>query len=90
MRKTKKNGSFLVCLLFNLIVNFEWSIPAWLLLAAHFIWNISIWWFVGGLGFWLLAMVSFMWVVGWASECSSHRDPPKENKNPYSVKNKNG
>lgn len=90
MRKTKKSGSFLVCLLFNLIVNFEWSIPAWLLLAAHFIWNISLWWFVGAIGFWVLVMVSFMWIVGWASECSSHRDPPKENKNPYSVKNKNG
>ena len=86
MRKTKRSGNFLICLFFNMLVNLEWSIPAWLLLIAHFVWDLSIWWFVGALAFWILSMLSFMWIVGWASEASSQPDPPKENKNPYSVK----
>jgi hypothetical protein len=27
-----------------------------------------------------------MWFTGWAASCGNEKDPPKENKNPYSVK----
>lgn len=87
MRRTKRKGSFLFCLLINLILNLEWSIPAWILLALHFWLGISVWWFVGGLAFWVLRILAGMWVIGWASDCSNTPDPPKENKNPYSAKN---
>lgn len=90
MRRTKWSGNFLLCLLMNLLLNLEWSIPAWVLLALHFWLGISIWWFVGGLGFWILSILSGMWIMGWAARCGSQKDPPKENKNPYSVKRGDG
>ena len=74
------------CLLINLLLNLEWSIPAWILLALHFWLDISIWWFVGGLSFWILSILADMWLLGWAARCGNEKDPPKENKNPYSVK----
>ena len=86
MRKTKHSGSFLLCLIINLLLNLEWSIPAWILLALHFWLDISIWWFVGGLSFWILSILADMWLIGWAARCSDEKDPPKENKNPYSAK----
>ena len=85
IRHTKRSGSFLLCLLINLLLNLEWSIPAWVLLALHFWLKISIWWFVGGLVLWILVNLVGMWLMGWAAGCGNHKDPPKENKNPYSV-----
>ena len=88
MRKTKRAGSFFACLLINLLFNLEWSIPAWILLVLHLWLGISIWWFIGGLGLWVLRILAGMWLMGWARDCGNRKDPPKENKNPYSVKNK--
>ena len=86
MRKAKREGSFLLCLLINLLLNLEWSIPAWILLALHIWLDISLWWFVGGLALWILRILFGMWLIGWAADCGSQKDPPKENKNPYSKK----
>ncbi len=86
MRRTKHTGSFLLCLLINMALNLEWSIPAWILLAIHIWLGISIWWFIGALVFWILGIVLGMWLMGWAADCGNRKDPPKENKNPYSVK----
>ena len=86
MRRIKKSGSFLLCLVINLLLNLEWSIPAWVLLALHFWLEISIWWSIGGFAFWLLSVLADMWIIGWATSCSSEKDPPKDNKNPYSKK----
>ena len=86
MRKTKRTGGFLLSLLINLLLNLEWSIPAWLLLGLHIWLSISIWWFIGGLAFWILRILAGMWLMGWASACGNEKDPPKENKNPYSAK----
>ena len=88
MRRTKRGGSFLLCLLINLLLNLEWSIPVWLLLGLHFWLGISIWWFIGGLVVWVLAILVGMKLMGWAAACGRQKDPPKENKNPYSVKTK--
>ena len=86
MRRIKHGGSFLLCLLINLLLNMEWSIPAWILLALHIWLDISLWWFVGGLCLWILSIMIWMRIMGWATDCGSQKDPPKENKNPYSVK----
>jgi len=81
-------GSFLLCMLINLIMNLEWSIPAWILLGIHFWRGISIWWFIGGLALWVGRVLVGMWIMAWAHDCGTRKDPPKENKNPYSAKNK--
>ena len=90
MRRTKRSGGFILCLLVNLILNWEWSIPAWVLLALHFWLGISLWWFAGGLGLWLLSVLSGMWFMGWAARVGSEPTPHRENKNPYSVRNVKG
>ena len=68
-----------------MLLNLEWSIPALILLALHYILDISIIWFFIALGVWILVLISWMWIMGWATTCSNTPDPPKENKNPYSV-----
>jgi len=86
MKKFRRQGSFLLTLLINLLLNLEWSIPAWVLLALHFWLGLSIWWFIGGLALWILRVLAGMWLMGWAVSCGNTKDPPKENKNPYSKK----
>lgn len=86
MRRTKRSGSFWLCLLINMVLNLEWTIPAWILLALHFWLGWSIWWFVLALALWLINILFWMKVMGWAADCSNTPDPPKENKNPYSVR----
>lgn len=88
MRTTRRFSNFFLCLLFNLFLNFEWTIPAWILLALHFILGWSIWWFWLAIGLWLLDILIWMSFIRWAGSCRTD-DPTKENKNPYSVKNKN-
>ena len=46
MRKTNRSDSFLLCLLFNMLLNLEGLIPAAVFLALHFILKWSIWWAV--------------------------------------------
>lgn len=87
MRILRNIGRFFLYWLINMVLNIGWSIPAWLLLASHFIWDISIWWFVGGLGLWALVALLKMLVISWAAKCSSEKTPYRENKNPYSAKN---
>ena len=86
MRGTKRGGSFLLCLLINMVLNPEWSIPAWILLGLHFWQKISIWWFVGAMTLWILRILLGMWLMRWARRCGNQKDPPKENKNPYSAR----
>lgn len=86
MRRTRRYGSFLVCFLVNLLLNLKWSIPAWILLALHVWLRIRVLWFVLALAAWMLSVVAWMLIFGWARDCGNEKDPPKENKNPYSVK----
>ena len=86
MRRTQRSGGFWLCLLFNMLLNLEWTIPAWILLVLHFWLDWSIWWFVLALGLWVLNILFWMKLMGWAADCGNEKDPPKENKNPYSVK----
>lgn len=85
MRKTSKTHlGFFACLLINIVLNIEWSIPAWILLACHFIFDISIWWFVAALALWLIIMIGWMHFIGWAASCSNETSEARPNKNPYS------
>ena len=90
MRGTKRGGSFLLCLLINMVLNPEWSIPAWIAWAMHWGLNISIGWFIGGLVAWIVFVWVKTWITGWLIACGNEKDPPKENKNPYSAKNTYG
>ena len=84
MRRTKRTGNFFLCLLINIMLNVEGSIPAWILLILHFCIGISIFWFWLALALWIIYLLVWMKIIGWAGRCSTP-DPPKENKNPYSA-----
>ena len=86
MRKISQIGRFILFLLTNMLLHLEWTIPAWVLLALHFWLGISIKWFIGALAFWIICRIVDMWFIDWAVFCGSQKDPPKENKNPYSKK----
>lgn len=83
----KRIGEFFICLLFNMAINLEWTIPAWILLAMHFVFDWKIMWFWIALGAWLVNILFWMDIIGWASRCSGS-DKPKKNINPYSIGNK--
>ena len=88
MRRTTYTGTFFLCLLFNMMLNFRLTIPAWILLILHFVLGISTWWFVGAMGAFVLFVFFWMLVIRLASRAAaSAKDaPPVENKNPYSSK----
>ena len=69
-----------------MLLNIRWTLPAWILLACHFIFKISIWWFVLAIGIWFADILIWMCIFSWANRCGTP-DYPKENKNPYSMKN---
>ncbi len=87
MKRIRRSGNFFVSLLINTILNFEQSIPAWILLALHFILGWSIWWFWLAFGIWILGIIIRMKLYSWAFRCGNVPDVYKENKNPYSAKN---
>ena len=102
MRRTRRSGGFFLCLLLNLLLNWEGVIPAALLFALHRWRGWPLWWAGLALALWigdwpiplgitlvvdrLSALIVWMLVIGWASDCGSRRDEPRENKNPYSAK----
>jgi len=84
MKNLRNSGHFLFVLLINMILSFEWTIPAWILLVCHFVADWSIWWFWLALGLWICGILLWMGTMSWAVRCGSTPDQPKENKNPYS------
>ena len=84
MRYSRRSGRFLLVFLLNLLLNLEWSIPAWIFLGLHFLFDFCIWWFVGALMLWITGILVGMRLMNWAAGCGSEKDIPKENKNPYS------
>ena len=86
MRRTKRGGGFFLCLLLNLLLNWEGAIPAALLLALYRWRGWPLWWAGLALALWIGGILLWMLVIGWASDCGSRRDEPRENKNPYSSK----
>lgn len=82
MRRTRRSGGFFLCLL----LNWEGAIPAALLFALHRWRGWPLWWAGLALALWIGGLIVWMLVLGWASDCGSRRDEPRENKNPYSSK----
>ena len=67
-----------------MLLNLESVIPAVILLILHFWLGWSVWWAVLAFGLWIIYLVIWMDIVGWARKCGNTPDPWKENKNPYS------
>lgn len=84
MRRTNRSGGFFLTLLINIVLNFEGAIPGVVLMILHYTIDISIWWSVGAFAVWILYLIFFMFIIGWASSCSNAPEIQKENKNPYS------
>ena len=78
MRRTRRSGGFFLCLLLNLLLNWEGVIPAALLFALHHWRGWPLWWAGLALALWIGGIL--LWMLG------SRRDEPRENKNPYSSK----
>lgn len=86
MRQPEKQRGFVLSILLTLIFNLEWTIPAWILLALHFICGLSLWYFAAALGLWSLTIVLKSVLLRILNRAGQYKDPPKENKNPYSSK----
>lgn len=86
MRRTRRSGGFFLCLLLNLLLNWEGVLPAALLFALHQLRGWPLWWAGLALALWIGGILLWTLFLSWASECGSRRDPPRENKNPYSTK----
>ena len=86
MRKPEPSDSMLMCLFLNLLLHPVLGALAILLSVLHW----------AGIFPWLPAiLVAILWVaqalvgtylIRWGNRCSNQKDPPKENKNPYSTK----
>ncbi len=83
-RPAVKRRGFFAALGINLIFNLEWTIPAWILLALHFIFEISLWYFAGAIALWVIGVAVKTIVFSRLIREGNRPDPPKENKNPYS------
>lgn len=65
------------------------SVPMWLTLILHFTMGLPIFWFWLTLIVWILAgLLRYLMIrfARWGSDTAPN--PPKENKNPYSAKNR--
>ena len=86
MKRIRKDGNFFLCLVINIIFNLDGTVPAWILLILHYALGWSIKWFWLALAIWLASIIIRMEIISWAARCGNTSDKPKENKNPYSVK----
>lgn len=83
--KTKKSGKgFLLSILISLMFNLEWTVPAWVFLVLHLLKGISLWWFLGSMILWVIIVALRILVFDSLTRAGDYKDPPKENKNPYS------
>ena len=86
MKIKKSSRGFLLSLLISLVFNLEWTVPAWIFLGLHFWKGISLRWFVGSMILWVIFVTVRILVFGSLTRAGNYKDPPKENKNPYSKK----
>ncbi|MGN1017321.1 MAG: hypothetical protein ACI4PB_00715 [Oscillospiraceae bacterium] len=71
MRRTSRSGSFFVCLVFNMLLNLEGLIPAVVLLVLHYVLGWPLWPTFAAVGLWVLYLIAWMAVIGWAGRCGS-------------------
>lgn len=94
MKKSDRFLSVLISLfifLFFRVSSWICSVPAWATLILHFAAGLDIRWFWATLAVWLLAGVIRFVLIRFGRWGAGERakEPEKENKNPYSHKNKN-
>lgn len=87
MRKPVRTGNILLSLLFSLLLNLEGLIPAVILFALHVFVRFPLWSSVVCAVLWVVSIAVQMAFFRFAAGCANEKDPPKENKNPYSAKN---
>ena len=87
VRRTSFSGSLILVWLLNLLLNFEWSVPVWILLILHFWRGWSIWFFWIAFAAWILLTIAFTLLIGWSNKYSNMPKTQQKNKNPYSAKN---
>ena len=101
LRQTSRAGSFITVCFINMLLNFRWSIPAWLMLAAYLIFGVPpLWVFWVALSLWPLAAILMTAIVrllrmlvsmsggvssGHSGGTVVHVDEHTANKNPYSA-----
>ena len=73
MRRTRRSGGFFLCLLLNLLLNWEGVIPAALLFALHRWRGWPLWWAGLALALWIGGILLWMLVIGW----ERLRKPPR-------------
>lgn len=84
MKKQNEKRGFIFSLLLSMLFNLEWTVPAWIFLALHFLKGFSLWWFIVSIILWVVFIVLRVTVFSSLTRAGSYKDPPKENKNPYS------
>ena len=85
MRRANRNNGFILCFILNLLLNFEWSIPAWFFLIMHFCVKWPLWLFLVTFIGWLLFYLIVTIILCWVSSCSNDETQKKVNRNPYST-----
>lgn len=85
-RRLRSAGRFFLTLLLNLLFHLRRSIPAWVLLALHYLLDWRILWFWLALGVWVAAEAVYMLLFSWAVRSGNEPDPERPNRNPYSKK----
>lgn len=80
----RRRSHFLTTYLINLALNFEWSVPAWILLVLHFKLGAPMWLFWTALGLWLAVILVQAVFLHWVYTQPDAPTVPRENKNPYS------
>ncbi len=87
MRRVSRDRGFLISLLFNMAFRAEWAlIGIVLLIVHHFFEKVPLW--TGLVAFTVWFLISFLvtLLLSTANRLGNHKDPVRENKNPYSVK----
>ncbi len=84
MAKPDVKGFFLLYF-WHMLLYAVWTVPAWILLALHFLCGLTLTWFWLALGIWAVALLLRALLIIWTRYCVRHRTPVPGNKNPYSV-----
>ena len=86
MRRTRRSGGLLLCLLLNLLLNPEGAVLAAALLLLHFFLGWPLWPAIAAAAVWILWITVRTLLIGWASACGNAPKPYRANRNPYSAK----
>ncbi len=88
MRNAKKTGGFFLCLLLNLLINLEWTIPGFVFMGL-FIWlghQVFMWLMIAAFSIYVISVLAWTVMMSLANKAGNSQDAPRENKNPYSSK----